>query len=256
MKALGLIPARYQSTRLPGKPLAPIGGLPMVVRVYRRVQPVFAELYVVTDSEIIAQACLEHGCACLVSQRAHESGTSRCAEALEILRAQGQERNSWEVVVNVQGDEPFIDPEPLRRLVMAFESPEVSIATLVRPFRAGEEVANPNRPKVALSSTGEALYFSRAVIPYYRNVAPNDEPAYWAHIGVYAYRPAVLARIAQLPPAPLEQAESLEQLRWLNAGLRIQTVAVEQEGLSVDTPEDLARAQHLAAREENSHTSC
>lgn len=248
MKALGLIPARYQSTRLPGKPLAVLGGLPMVVRVYRRVQSVFEGLYVVTDSEAIAQACQEHGCACLISQREHASGTSRCAEALELLK--GKDDCKWEVVVNVQGDEPFIDPAPLQHLVEAFAGPQVAIATLVRPFKSGEDVSNPNRPKVAISASGEALYFSRSVIPYYRNIVAESTPTYWAHIGVYAYRPEVLRRIAQLAPAPLEMAESLEQLRWLEAGYKIQTVAVEQEGLSVDTPEDLARAQALAAEED------
>lgn len=243
VKVVGVIPARYASTRLPGKPLADIGGHPMVEWVYRRAEAALGYAIVATDDERIVAAVEAFGGRAVLTCEAHRSGTDRVAETLVHLRQEGV---SPEVVVNVQGDEPFLDGANLRRLVMEFDDERVRIATLVRAFGEGEDVQNPSWPKVVLDEDGDALLFSRSVIPYARNEEFLPDCPRYKHIGVYAFRANALQEVSRLSPTPLEQLEGLEQLRWLESGYRIRAVRVENEGLSVDTPGDLARARELA----------
>lgn len=247
MNIAALIPARYASTRLPGKPLAIIGSKPMIQWVYERVNTVFEHTYVATDDERIAQAVGDFGGRYVLTSPDARSGTDRCAEAIDTLEREQNIR--FDVVINVQGDEPFISTEPLRRVADAFEQPQVDIATLVKRFGPADDIFNPNTPKVVLNLQSEAIYFSRSVIPHIRGAQPNEwnnKHLFYKHIGLYAYRTQVLRRIAQMPQTPLEQAESLEQLRWIEHGLRIKTIETDAETLAVDTPEDLERACQMA----------
>lgn len=241
--ALALIPARYASTRLPGKPLALIAGHPMLEWVYRRAAHAIGLAVVATDDERIYEAVLRFGGRTVMTSSTHRSGTDRCAEALQHLRAEGL---APELVINVQGDEPFVSVGNLRKLASAFCEEEVNLATLVRPFAPGDDVANPNWPKVLSDLEGNALVFTRAVVPYPRNSELLPQLPYQKHIGVYAYRAQTLLELARLAPDILEQIEGLEQLRWLRHGYQIRTVQVPDEGMSVDTPEDLQRADLFA----------
>lgn len=247
MQTLGLIPARYASTRFPGKPLAMIEGKPMVQWVYERAASVFPYCYVATDDERIARAVEQFGGRVVLTSDKHRSGTDRCAEALQLVCS---ELNiAFDVVVNIQGDEPFIRPEQLKQLADVFSDDDVRIATLVKRFAPDENIFNPNTPKVVIDSNGYALYFSRSAIPYRRGDAPelwNERFPYFKHIGLYAYRAEVLRTITNLSQSSLELAESLEQLRWLENGLRIRVVETDFETLAVDTPEDLERVKRVA----------
>jgi 3-deoxy-manno-octulosonate cytidylyltransferase (CMP-KDO synthetase) len=242
MDFLALIPARYSSTRFPGKPLADIAGKPMIRRVYERATAHFADCAVATDDERIARAVSDFGGRVVMTSTGHKSGTDRCAEALRIIEEQN--RGRFDVVVNIQGDEPFLQDEHLDKIVALFDDRATQIATLVKPFGAGENIFNPNSPKVVLSATGEALCFSRSAIPFLRG---NDEDewqlkhVYYKHLGLYAYRRDVLMEITRLPQGELEKAESLEQLRWLENGYRIRTAVTHSESAAIDTPEDLER---------------
>ena len=244
MKVIALIPARYASTRLEGKPLKEIGGHPMIEWVYRRGVRALGKAVVATDDPRIVEAVRAFGGEVVLTSTEHTSGTSRCIEALRAVESSSTER--YDVVVNLQGDEPFLNETPIQQLVQTFENPSVDIATLVRPFRPDEEVTNPNAPKVVVDAQGRALYFSRSVIPYQRNKV--DYP-YLKHIGIYAFRSNTLRNLQSLAPSLLEQCEGLEQLGWLYHGLAIQTVTVADESTSVDTPEDLERARSLAPNE-------
>jgi 3-deoxy-manno-octulosonate cytidylyltransferase (CMP-KDO synthetase) len=237
-----MIPARYASTRFPGKPLADIGGKPMIQRVYERVQPVLDELWVATDDYRIADAVKAFGGKVVLTSEHHRSGTDRCLEAVQTVGT------DCDVVINIQGDEPFVQASQIQALQSCFlDDPSTELATLVKPFAptAGyEELANPNSPKVVLNLKGEALYFSRSIVPYVRGVEAEDwlkQRTFYKHIGLYGYRRETLERIAALPPSPLEITESLEQLRWLENGFRIRTAVTQVENLAVDTPEDLER---------------
>ncbi|MDR2041446.1 MAG: 3-deoxy-manno-octulosonate cytidylyltransferase [Tannerella sp.] len=243
MKFLGIIPARYASTRFPGKPLADMKGKPLIQRVYEQVRQSVDELCIATDDERIATVAEAFGARVVMTSAHHRSGTDRCYEA---YRKTGI---SCDVVINIQGDEPFIHPEQLELLKGCFEQPGVQIATLVKPLEPDgdfeQTLFNPNLPKVVLNSRLEALYFSRSVIPYLRGREYTGWLAahtFYRHIGLYAYQTHVLKEIVTLPPSPLEQAESLEQLRWLENGYRIQTAITHRETLGIDTPEDLQRA--------------
>ena len=219
----------------------------MIQWVYERVNTVFEHTYVATDDERIAQAVGDFGGRYVLTSPDARSGTDRCAEAINTLEHNGH--GPFDVVINIQGDEPFISTEPLRRVADAFEQSQVDIATLVKRFGPADDIFNPNTPKVVLNLQGEAIYFSRSVIPYIRGAQPNEwssKHLFYKHIGLYAYRTQVLRRIAQMPQTPLEQAESLEQLRWIEHGLRIKAIETEAETLSVDTPEDLERACQMA----------
>lgn len=245
---LALIPARYASTRFPGKPLAILGRKPIIQHVYERVSKVFEQVYVATDDQRIADEVVRFGGKYVMTGTHHKSGTDRCYEALCFL---GEE--NYDVVVNIQGDEPFIATSQLECIKQQFDNPKTDIATLVKPFATGasyEELSNPNAPKVVIGNDGQALYFSRSVIPYLRGIAPEEwsqRHIYYKHIGLYAYRSAVLRQITAMPQGSLEIAESLEQLRWLQAGLHIQTAVTETETIGIDTPEDLERAQQFLA---------
>ncbi len=240
MKFLAIIPARYASSRFPGKPLADIDGKPMIQRVYERVAQLYDCCCVATDDERIEAAVKAFGGKVVMTSTEHKSGTDRCAEALDKFEAESGEQ--FDVVVNVQGDEPFVSHEHLTKIREAFDDAGTQIATLVKKFTPGENIFNPNSPKVVISAAGYALYFSRATIPYLRNEEQGEwqnKHDYFKHIGLYAYRCEVLRQITKLPMGILEKAESLEQLRWLENGYRIKALETTAETIAVDTPEDL-----------------
>lgn len=245
MKFMAIIPARYASTRFPAKPLAMLDGKIIIQRVYERVAKVFPRLCVATDDERIKRAVEAFGGVAVMTSTAHRSGTDRCYEAFLKMGADA------DVVVNVQGDEPFIAPSQLQTIMECFDDPTTEIATLVKPFTHEatiEQIENPNSPKVVVSNDGYALYFSRSVVPYLRGVERNDWPKhhnFLKHIGLYAYKADVLKRITSMPQGELEQAESLEQLRWLQAGLRIKVGTTDVETIGIDTPDDLKRAEEF-----------
>lgn len=244
MTFIGIIPARYASTRFPGKPLAMLGGMPMIERVYRRVAEELDDVWVATDDERIVAAVKAFGGNVVMTSAAHRSGTDRCLEAYENIGSKA------DVVINIQGDEPFIDPLQLKQIKACFDSGETGIATLVRPFDASagyEALENPNSPKVVFDSEMNALLFSRSVIPYLRGVEKDKWPSayqYHTHIGMYAYRADILREITRLPQSSLELAESLEQLRWLQNGYRIKVGVSQCPTIGIDTPADLEAAQH------------
>lgn len=247
MTYLALIPARYASSRFPGKPLADIHGKPMIRRVYERCAAVFgADCYVATDDPRIEQAVKAFGGQVIMTSASHRSGTDRCAEALDTAERLTGRR--FDIVVNIQGDEPFIATEQLEQIRSCFTDPATQIATLVKPFTQTESIFNENSPKVVLSDSGDALYFSRSAIPFLRGVPQEEWQArytYYKHIGLYAYRSDVLRAVTRLAPSPLEKAESLEQLRWLENGYRIRTAVTTLESHAIDTPEDLRRVLDL-----------
>lgn len=243
MKFLALIPARYASTRFPGKPLACLGGKPMIQHVYEKAHAVFPDCYVATDDRRIEQAVTDFGGRVLMTSQAHRSGTDRCREALD--KAEALTGTLFDAVINIQGDEPFIAAEQLEAVRGCFADPSTQIATLVKAFDSGEDLFNPNSPKVVVSKNNEALYFSRSAIPYLRGTEPEQwagKHKYLKHIGLYGYRSDILRQIADLPPGDLETAESLEQLRWLENGFRIRVAEAFSEGIAIDTPADLERA--------------
>lgn len=240
---LGLIPARYGSTRFPGKPLADIGGKPMIQRVYEQSQKQLNHVYVATDDKRIEAAVLKFGGKVVMTSESHQSGTDRCAEAL--AKVERLENRSFHAVINIQGDEPFISPAQIEAVAACFKQAETQLATLVKPIDNEADLFNPNKPKVVVGNKGQALYFSRSPIPYFRNADEKEwiqKHRYYNHIGLYGYRTDVLREITQLQQSPLELAESLEQLRWLENGYVIQVKETQTESISIDTPEDL---QHL-----------
>lgn len=252
LKFLAVIPARYASTRFPGKPLARLGGKPVIRRVWEQVTQVFADAVVATDDQRIIEAVEAFGGRAVMTSPDHRSGTDRCREAVDKLGGDP------DVIVNVQGDEPFIAPSQLRAIARCFDDPSTDIATLVKPFTPADGLAaleNPNSPKVVLGTAGQALYFSRSVIPYLRGV-PREEwlerHTFYKHIGMYAFRRETLYAVTALPQSALERAESLEQLRWLENGYRIRTGISDVETIGIDTPEDLAKAEaFLKSKTEN-----
>lgn len=243
MKFIAIIPARYASTRFPGKPLAVLGGKTMIQRVYEQVVGVLDDAVVATDDERIYEAVKAFGGKVEMTSTAHRSGTDRCWEA---YCKQGSE---FDVVVNVQGDEPFIQAAQLEALKACFENPATQIATLVKPFKESDGLAaleNPNSPKVVLDGEQQAIYFSRSVIPYLRGVEREEwlkTHTFYKHIGIYAFRTEVLKEVTALPQSTLEKAESLEQLRWLENGYRIGVGITDIETIGIDTPEDLEKAE-------------
>ncbi|MFT5054330.1 MAG: 3-deoxy-manno-octulosonate cytidylyltransferase (CMP-KDO synthetase) [Oceanospirillaceae bacterium] len=241
--AIGIIPARYASTRFPGKPLAKIHGKPMIQRVYERaIMARLDAVYVATDDDRIAESVLSFGGNVIMTSPNHSTGTERCAEALELSRSKA------EIVINIQGDEPMIDPEHLNQLIDCFNSITIDIATLVSKMEA-EQVADPNTVKVVMANDGRVLYFSRSAIPFCRDGGKRMAPI--KHLGVYAYRTNVLEQLVVLQPSPLELSESLEQLRWLENGYSIKAVTIQDNGISVDTPEDLNRLLAIWKEEGN-----
>ncbi len=248
MHFIGIIPARYASTRFPGKPLALLGEKPVIEWVYRQAKKALDQVIVATDDERIASAVRAFGGEVVMTSTDCRCGTERCWECLRQV-AGGKWQVADSVVINIQGDEPFIQPEQIETLKQCFIAhKDTQIATLVKPFtqkNSWEELSNPNTPKVAVAN-GQALLFSRSVIPYLRGVEPNQwlqQGHFYKHIGIYAYRANVLEQIVQLAPTPLEQAESLEQLRWLENGFSIRVGVTEIETIGIDTPADLAKAE-------------
>jgi 3-deoxy-manno-octulosonate cytidylyltransferase (CMP-KDO synthetase) len=240
MNAIAIIPARYNSTRFPGKPLAMIGEKPMVQHVYERCKEVFQHVVVATDDERIAHAVEQFGGKCVITSSLHKSGTERCAEAAHALYNEIE----FDIVVNVQGDEPFIMPEQLELVLSAFENRETQIATLCAPIKTNSILFDPNKVKVVKSVQGQALYFSRQAIPFQRDPEPEkwlDNTEYFMHLGLYAFRRETLFEITGLEATALENAEKLEQLRWLENGYRIQLAVSDRASPGVDTPDDLER---------------
>jgi len=261
MKYIGIIPARYASTRFPGKPLAVLGGKTVIQRVYEQAVSVLPEAYVATDDERIF-ACVEaFGGRAVMTRTDHKSGTDRIEEAMEKIEeremnieegGRRKEEGDGLVVINIQGDEPFVQPSQIETLMHLFDDPSTQIGTLGKPFETIEAVRNPNSPKIVVDHRGFALYFSRSVIPFVRGVEADDWLPHYPflkHLGVYAYRRDVLAEVTRLPQSPLEKAESLEQLRWLENGYRIRVGLTHVETVGIDTPEDLMRAEAFLSKQ-------
>lgn len=242
MKFIGIIPARYASTRFPGKPLALLGGKPVIQHVYEKVAAVLEAAYVATDDERIYDVVKAFGGQVVMTRTDHKSGTDRIEEAIEKIGGE------WDVVVNVQGDEPFVAKSQLDTICHCFDDPTTQIATLGKPFESMEAVQNPNSPKIVVDNMGFAMYFSRSVIPYVRGKEKSSWLTHYPflkHLGIYAYRKDVLRQVTQLPQSSLEIAESLEQLRWLQNGFKIKVGTTDVETVGIDTPQDLECAEEF-----------
>ncbi len=243
MKIAGIIPARYASTRFPGKPLAIIGGKPMIQRVYEQALKAASlnQVFVATDDLRIEKAVIDFGGKVVMTSENHKSGTDRCMEALDKIQKSGI---LYDVVVNIQGDEPFIEPGSIEILTSSFQNPEVQIATLAKKITSSADLFNHNVNKVILDKHNNAIYFSRQPIPFIK----NHEPETWVnmfdfykHVGIYAYRASTLRKITQLQMSSLEIAESLEQLRWIENGFKIHVDLTDYDSIAVDTPDDLLK---------------
>ena len=246
MKYIAVIPARYASTRFPGKPLAVLGGKTVIQRVCEQASRVLPEAYVATDDERIFSAVEAFGGRAVMTSANHKSGTDRIQEAVEKIGTDA------DVIINIQGDEPFIQPAQIETLMHLFDAPETQIGTLGKRFETIEGVENPNSPKIVTDNRGFALYFSRSPIPYVRGIDRNlwlEAYPFLKHLGIYAYRREVLREVTQLPQGRLEKVESLEQLRWLENGYRIRVGLTDVETVGIDTPEDLQRAEEFLAQQ-------
>ena len=242
MKFTAIIPARYASTRFPGKPLAILGGKTVIQRVYEQAVSVLDDAYVATDDERILQTVEAFGGRAVMTRSDHKSGTDRIEEAATKIGT------TADVIINIQGDEPFIHPSQIETLCRLFDDPQTQIGTLGKRFESMEAVENPNSPKIVTDVKGFALYFSRSVIPFIRGRQRDEwfgQYPFLKHLGIYAYRRKVLSEITKLPQSSLEIAESLEQLRWLQNGYRIRVGETNIETVGIDTPEDLQRAEQL-----------
>ncbi len=240
MKILGVIPARYASTRFPAKPLVDIAGKSMIQRVYEQVIQAeqLTKVVVATDHVEIYEHVVSFGGTVVMTKEEHPSGTDRCSEALKL------QEEEFNYVINVQGDEPFIKPQQIDLLAALLDG-ETFIATLVKEITEQETLFNPNVVKAVVAQNGNALYFSRSPVPHVRHAAEADwlkQATFFKHIGMYAYRADILEKLTKLQVSPLEKAESLEQLRWLDNGFTIKTVETKTETIGIDTPEDLQRA--------------
>lgn len=240
MQVLGIIPARYASVRFPGKPLADIAGQPMIKRVYDRAKQanLLTDLIIATDDDRIFAAAEDFGAKVVMTSPDHQSGTDRCREVLANI---GED---YELVVNIQGDEPFIDPEQIQQIIQCFHDENTEIATLVKLITDSEELFNHNKPKVLIDDDDFAIYFSRLALPYLKDVDKSDWVNafnFYKHIGMYAYKTDILKEVSQLKPSRLEKAEGLEQLRWIESGYKIKVAITEIEAISIDHPEDIDR---------------
>jgi len=243
MRYTVIIPARYGSERFPGKPLADLNGKPLIQHVYEHAKKVLDAVYVATDDNRIMDAVKAFGGEAVLTAAIHQSGTDRCAEAARILVAAGA---GVDIIINLQGDEPFIRPEQIRLLLSCFGDEGTQIATLATPARSNKEVHDPNSVKVVTAADDHALYFSRSPIPNIRKALDGDFLSHYPflkHVGIYAYRYEVLQEITLLPASALEKAESLEQLRWLENGYRILVKVTDSGNIGIDTPEDLEQAK-------------
>ena len=244
MNCIGIIPARYDSTRFPGKPLAEIAGTSMIQRVYEQAikSKYLKKLLVATDDDRILKHVTGFGGNAILTSSKHLNGTQRCEEVVQKLN------ENYDVVINIQGDEPLIQPKLIDATCEIFEIPDIEIATLVTKIHSGAELVNPNVVKVVTDKNGKALYFSRSAIPYNKenqNVELPESISYLQHIGLYAYRPQVLMKLVKLEPSKLELAESLEQLRWLENGFNIQTIYSNTPSYAVDSPSDISKIEKL-----------
>lgn len=242
MKFIAIIPARYASSRFPAKPLANMAGKTMIQRVYEQVKKAVDEVWVATDDMRIHDVVTTFGGKVMITSIEHRSGTDRINEAYNKIG------KDFDVIINVQGDEPFIQPQQIESLKACFDSKNVQLATLVKPFKKEdgfEVLSNPSSPKVVVNKNNEAIYFSRSIIPYIRDVENMEwlgKHTFYKHIGMYGYRADILAEITQLSPSSLEIAESLEQLRWIENGYRIRVGYTDVETIGIDTPEDMENA--------------
>ena len=248
MKFIGIIPARYASTRFPGKPLAMLGGKTVIQRVYEQVSSVIDNVCVATDDDRIREAVEAFGGRVVMTSADHKSGTDRICEAYKKLYPSPDTSSSPKIIINIQGDEPFIQPSQIKTVMDCFNDSNTQIATLGKPFTDIEALKNPNSPKIVVDNQDYAMYFSRSVIPYIRGKEETEwigSYPFLKHIGLYAYRADVLEAITKLPQSSLELAESLEQLRWLQNGYRIKVGLTDVETIGIDTPEDLQKAEDL-----------
>jgi 3-deoxy-manno-octulosonate cytidylyltransferase (CMP-KDO synthetase) len=246
MNFVAIIPARYGSTRFPGKPLININGKTMVHNVYIQAKKVFDTVYVATDDERIFKEVENFEGKVIMTQKKHKSGTDRCAEAIQ--KIEKNEKKTFDVIVNIQGDEPYIKTEQLEEIKRCFKLKRTQIATLVKPVNNQEDIFNPNKPKVIINNKEEAIYFSRSPIPYLRGEKQSkwvSKHLFYKHIGLYGYRKDILLEITKLKPSSLELAESLEQLRWIENGYKIKVAFTEHESISIDTPKDLDRIKQI-----------
>ena len=239
MKTLGIIPARYASTRFPAKPLVDIAGKTMIQRVYEQAKKCDLDKVVVaTDDERISSVVLAFGGEVVMTDIKHQSGTDRCAEVALTLPG-------YDVVINIQGDEPFIDPAQIKLVLSCFTDKNIRLATLIKEIHTDEELFNPNIPKVVINSKQQAIYFSRQPIPFIRHAQEQKDwitaHQFYKHIGIYGYTTETLLEITKLAPSSLESAERLEQLRWIENGYQIQTKVTDIETIAIDTPEDLQK---------------
>lgn len=242
----GIIPARYASSRFPGKPLALIGNKPMIQRVYEQASKTLGMVYVATDDKRIFESVISFGGKAIMTSPDHMSGTDRCSEAVTTIM--DDTGKNIDVVINIQGDEPFIKPEQIRLLMECFDDETVELATLVRETAPEEDLFNPNQPKVILNSKRDAIYFSRAAIPFIRDTEMSNwskNHIFYKHLGLYGYRTKTLKKITRLERSPLEIAESLEQNRWIENGFHIRTAVTSSESIGIDTPDDLEKAKKL-----------
>lgn len=243
MAKLGIIPARYASTRFPGKPLIDIDGKSMIQRVYEQACSAASldKVVIATDDQRIIKEIKRFGGEYVLTRPDHQSGTDRCAEV-------AQQMKEFEVIINIQGDEPYIDPIQIDLLSSCFTDPNVELATLIKKIHSEEELFNHNIPKVVINAKQQAIYFSRHPIPFIRSTGPENWATahqFYKHIGIYGYTLDALLQITQLEPSTLELAESLEQLRWVENGYSIQTKITSLETIAVDTPEDLDKIIRL-----------
>jgi 3-deoxy-manno-octulosonate cytidylyltransferase (CMP-KDO synthetase) len=240
MNVLGIIPARWASVRFPGKPLVKIGDKSMIQRVYEQSKKALKYVVVATDDVKIAEEVKSFGGQVVMTSDKHQSGTDRCTEALD--KFEKKSGLQFDIVVNIQGDEPFIQPEQITDVVNCFNDPKAEISTLIKKITDNEALFNPNNPKVVLNSNSEAIYFSRSTIPYVMNCDESEwlkKQTFYEHLGLYGYKSEVLRQITKLTPSDLEISESLEQNRWLENGYRIKVSETAHENISIDTQEDL-----------------
>jgi 3-deoxy-manno-octulosonate cytidylyltransferase (CMP-KDO synthetase) len=243
MQTLGIIPARYASTRFPGKPLVDIAGKSMIQRVYEQAKKCaqLSKVIVATDDDRIFEHVLNFGGKAVMTSSAHQSGTDRCAEVTE-------KHPEYEMIINIQGDEPYIDPGQISKLIGCFNDADTQLATLIKKVSNEQELYNTNSPKVIINKNSEAIYFSRSPLPHIRGQELENwlqHFTYFKHIGIYGYRADILKQITKLPVSPLEKAESLEQLRWIENGYKIKVAETEIETIAIDTPEDLKKLSEL-----------
>ena len=243
MKVLGIIPARFNSSRFPGKPLATIGGKPMIIHVLERASlcKEISRLIVATDNPIIMDTVIKHGYEAMLTAESHPSGTDRCAEILSKIE------DEPDICINIQGDEPFLDPDQLSALISCFKNSDCQISTLKHRINNQEELFSPDAVKVITDKNGKALYFSRSPLPYLRD--QNEESwlskqDYYRHIGLYGFKAEILKKVSKIEESSLEKAEKLEQLRWMENGFSVFVATSDKPNIAVDTPHDLKKAEN------------